>query len=174
MNATQHHYFATTEDSFTNEHKAELHEFNDAMARALDLSSNRPREFRSVFPPRLYERLAELGWELNVQIALMEPNSHGSGKIKRRRLSAVKNGVGIDHSFGHYSATLYEIYGLLPHFARAGLVRAGIIIVPTNDLAKKLPRGTSPFDQITVDLDARGPSNLDVPTVIVAVGPTGP
>lgn len=165
------HYFATTTEAFENQHKAELGQLRVALQHATSSCSQEPRLFRSQWPEMLYQELETLGWERNVQIALRTGTTNSTQSVIRRKISAIKNGLGIEHSFGHSDAMLYQIYGLFPHFAKAGLLTAGILIVPTKQFSDALPRGVSHMAQVIADLDARGPSNLDVPTLVIGFQP---
>lgn len=165
------YYFATTKQAFENQHQAELDELRDALDRTTSSAPQDLRRFRSEWSELLYQELEAHGWERNVQIALPSAHAESSKAVIRRKISALKNRLGIVHSFGHSDAMLYQIYGLFPHFARAGLLTAAILVVPTKAFSNALPRGASHIAQVAADLDARGPSNLDVPTLVIGLQP---
>ena len=57
-------------------------------------------------------------------------------------------------------------------FNKLGYIKCGIEVVPGYELVKQMSTGVSSYDQLLVDLQHRGESNIDIPVFIVSLGLT--
>lgn len=163
--------FADPKSTVAEMHRAEVDEIEQALA-TVNAQTTGSRSYRRDFGMRLESLLARQGWEVPLRISLRSPAAPNEDTVHTLRgLDAAKNRVAFELGLGHYPYLLYGIYGLLPIFHERGLIDAGIVAVPTQELARQLPSGISYFEQVTADLEARGPSNLDIPVMVLGFTP---
>ena len=93
------------------------------------------------------------------------------GPMPRREMDFIHLGtkLGVEVQFGKYAFMSYDICVKMPIFHNQGLINAGVEIVPTKHLADEMITGVSYFEQIAWDLQMRGPSNVDIPVLILGV-----
>ena len=65
---------------------------------------------------------------------------------------------------------VYNVCAKMTIFRNLGHIEAGIEIVPIKELAEQMSTGVSYFEQFVWDLEQRGVSNIDVPTLIMGIG----
>lgn len=87
-----------------------------------------------------------------------------------RDMDFVKNKLGVEVQFGKYSFMVYNVCAKMTIFKNLGYIKAGIEIVPIKELANQMSTGVSYFEQFVWDLEHRGVSNIDVPTLIIGIG----
>ncbi len=87
-----------------------------------------------------------------------------------RDMDFVKDKLGVEVQFGKYSFMVYNVCAKMTIFKNLGHIDAGIEIVPIKELAAQMSTGVSYFEQFVWDLEARGVSNIDVPTLIIGIG----
>lgn len=87
-----------------------------------------------------------------------------------RDMDFVKDKLGVEVQFGKYSFMVYNVCAKMTIFKKLGHIEAGIEIVPIKDLANQMSTGVSYFEQFVWDLEHRGISNIDVPTLIIGIG----
>lgn len=163
--------FADPSHTLAKKHRAEVKEIKQALATA-NAQTTGSHSYRRDFGKHLEWLLAGQGWEVPLRISLRSPGAQEEDTVHTLRgLDAAKNKVAFELGLGHYPYLLYGIYGLLPIFHKRGLIDAGIIAVPTQELARQLPSGISYFEQVTADLEARGPGNLDIPVLVLGFTP---
>jgi Restriction endonuclease BglII len=120
----------------------------------------------------IYAGLKPLGWRAE-RIAVTSPLARGEGHTHTgfREMDGLKNGLGLEIQFGKYAFMGYDILGKMPIFHRKGLIRAGIELVPTKEIAiGNMSSGVSYFEQIIADLKLRGEADIDIPTLILGIG----
>jgi Restriction endonuclease BglII len=120
----------------------------------------------------IYAGLKPLGWRAE-RIAVTSPLARGGGHTHTgfREMDGLKNGLGLEIQFGKYAFMGYDILGKMPIFHRKGLIRAGIELVPTKEIAiGNMSSGVSYFEQIIADLELRGEADVDIPTLILGIG----
>ncbi len=66
----------------------------------------------------------------------------------------------------------YDIFSKMIIFKNLGYIECGIEVVPAEELVKQMSTGVSSFDQLLVDFDNRGESNIDIPVIIIGIGLT--
>lgn len=77
--------------------------------------------------------------------------------------------IGAEVQFGKYAFMAYDICAKMPIFNKEGIIDVGVEIVPTKHLAEEMSTGVSYFDQIAWDLGKRGPSEVDIPVLVLGV-----
>ena len=87
-----------------------------------------------------------------------------------RDMDFVKNKLGVEVQFGKYSFMVYNVCAKMTIFKNLGHIQAGVEIVPIKELANQMSTGVSYFEQFVWDLEHRGISNIDVPTLIIGIG----
>lgn len=97
---------------------------------------------------------------------------HAFGKGRFREMDGVKNKVGLEIQFGKYAFMGYDIFSKMIIFKNLGYIECGIEVVPSNELVKQMSTGVSDFDQLLVDFEHRGESNIDIPVYVLGVGLT--
>lgn len=174
------------EEFIAREFSTELEEIINAV-EAVDINSHRTKvtkEKGSKFKPgqllfspvdmnkAIYRGLEPHGWRRR-RIAVSSPMARGGGLVHTgyREMDGLKNGLGLEIQFGKYAFMGYDILGKMPIFRNLNLIRAGIELVPTKEIAiGNMSSGVSYFEQITADLELRGASNLDVPLLVLGIG----
>lgn len=86
-----------------------------------------------------------------------------------REMDMVKNELGVEVQFGKYSFMVYNVAAKMTIFRKAGIIAAGIEIVPMRSLSREMSTGVSYFEQIKSDLEHRGVSNIDTPVLILGI-----
>lgn len=84
-------------------------------------------------------------------------------------MDGIKNKVGLEIQFGKYAYSAYDILLKMPIFHKHGLIDCGIELLPMNTLIPHMSSGVSSFNNIVTALDERGPSDLDIPVVIIGI-----
>lgn len=97
---------------------------------------------------------------------------HYFEKGRYREMDGIKNKVGLEIQFGKYSFMGYDIFSKMVIFNKLGLIECGIEIVPSQDLVKQMSSGVSSFEQLKIDMENRGISNIDIPVLIIGIGLT--
>lgn len=97
---------------------------------------------------------------------------HAFGKGRFREMDGIKNKVGLEIQFGKYAFMGYDIFSKMIIFKNLGYIECGIEIVPGNELVKDMSTGVSSFEQLLVDFEHRGESNIDIPVLVIGIGLT--
>lgn len=97
---------------------------------------------------------------------------HAFGKGRFREMDGLKNKVGLEVQFGKYAFMGYDIFSKMVIFNKLGYIECGVEIVPSSELVKQMSTGVSSFDQLMVDFENRGESNVDIPVLVVSLGLT--
>lgn len=66
----------------------------------------------------------------------------------------------------------YDIFSKMIIFKNLKYIECGIEIVPGHELVKEMSTGVSSFDQLLVDFNHRGESNIDIPVLVLGIGLT--
>lgn len=77
--------------------------------------------------------------------------------------------LGVEVQFGKYAFMAYDICAKMPIFNKADIIDVGVEIVPTKHLVEEMSTGVSYFEQIAWDLEKRGPSDVDIPVLVLGV-----
>lgn len=101
----------------------------------------------------------------------IEPR-HAFGKGRFREMDGLKNKVGLEIQFGKYAFMGYDIFSKMIIFRNLKYIECGVEIVPSNELVKLMSTGVSSFEQLMVDFENRGESNIDVPVYVISIGLT--
>lgn len=101
----------------------------------------------------------------------VEPR-HAFGKGRFREMDGIKNKVGLEIQFGKYAFMGYDIFSKMIIFKNLGYIECGIEIVPSSELVKQMSTGVSSFEQLMVDFENRGESNIDIPVFVLSLGLT--
>ena len=101
----------------------------------------------------------------------VEPR-HAFGKGRFREMDGIKNKVGLEIQFGKYAFMGYDIFSKMIIFKNLGYIECGIEIVPSNELVKFMSTGVWSFEQLLVDFEHRGESNIDIPVFVMSIGLT--
>lgn len=97
---------------------------------------------------------------------------HAFGKGRFREMDGIKNNVGLEIQFGKYAFMGYDIFSKMIIFKNLGYIKCGIEIVPSSELVKQMSTGVSSFNQLPVDFNNRGESDIDIPVFIISIGLT--
>lgn len=97
---------------------------------------------------------------------------HAFGKGRFREMDGIKNKVGLEIQLGKYAFMGYDIFSKMIIFKNLGYIECGIEIVPGNELVKDMSTGVSSFEQLLVDFEHRGESNIDIPVFVIGIGLT--
>ena len=167
-------------------HPKELHEVFGAI-EALDAtlcltkeSKEKTKKGQVVFSPvdmNNYLKLVfhQKGWTLKAKDGkkkkYAEPR-HAFGKGRFREMDGIKNKVGLEIQFGKYAFMGYDIFSKMIIFKNLQYIECGVEIVPSSELVKQMSTGVSSFDQLLVDFNNRGESNIDIPVFIMSIGLT--
>ena len=167
-------------------HPKELREVQDAI-KALDAtlcltkeSKEKTKKGQVLFSPVDMNNYLKLfchqkGWttksEEGKKRKFVEPR-HAFGKGRFREMDGIKNKVGLEIQFGKYAFMGYDIFSKMIIFKNLGYIECGIEIVPSNELVKFMSTGVSSFEQLLVDFEHRGESNIDIPVFVMSIGLT--
>ena len=97
---------------------------------------------------------------------------HAFGKGRFREMDGIKNKVGLEIQFGKYAFMGYDIFSKMIIFKNLKYIECGIEIVPSSELVKQMSTGVSSFEQLLVDFEHRGESNIDIPVFVASIGLT--
>lgn len=97
---------------------------------------------------------------------------HAFGKGRFREMDGIKNKVGLEIQFGKYAFMGYDIFSKMIIFKNLSYIECGIEVVPSAELVKEMSTGVSSFEQLLVDLEHRGESDIDIPVYIIGIGLT--
>lgn len=97
---------------------------------------------------------------------------HVFGKGRFREMDGIKNKVGLEIQFGKYAFMGYDIFSKMIIFKNLEYIECGVEIVPSSELVKLMSTGVSSFEQLLVDFENRGESNIDIPVFIISIGLT--
>lgn len=126
------------------------------------------RAFKKQFESRGWkEHRIECEYQTKHYIPGYRPRRPGRGAF--RSMDFVKQKLGVEVQFGKYAFMVYNVCAKMTIFQKAGVVDAGIEIVPMNSLTYEMSSGVSYFEQFVWDLEARGTSNIDIPVLILGI-----
>ncbi len=167
-------------------HPKELREVQNAI-KALDAtlcltkeSKEKTKKGQVLFSPVDMNNYLKLfchqkGWttksEEGKKRKFVEPR-HAFGKGRFREMDGIKNKVGLEIQFGKYAFMGYDIFSKMIIFKNLGYIECGIEIVPSNELVKFMSTGVSSFEQLLVDFEHRGESDIDIPVFVMSIGLT--
>ena len=97
---------------------------------------------------------------------------HSFGKGRFREMDGIKNKVGLEIQFGKYAFMGYDIFSKMIIFKNLKYIECGIEIVSSSELVKQMSTGVSSFEQLLVDFEHRGESNIDIPVFVASIGLT--
>lgn len=103
--------------------------------------------------------------------AYAEPR-HAFGGGRFREMDGIKNKVGLEIQFGKYAFMGYDIFSKMIIFKNLDYIESGIEVVPAEELVKQMSTGVSSFNQLLVDFENRGESNIDIPVFVIGIGLT--
>lgn len=101
-----------------------------------------------------------------------EPRIYLNGGREFREMDGIKNQTGLEVQFGKYAFMGYDIFSKMPIFKNRGLIDCGIELVVMPSMIKNMSTGVSSFNQIVMDMEARGEADIDLPTLILGIEPT--
>jgi len=182
MKIAQEYSHKGGKEFITAQHSAEYEEIKgaiasiDAVASLCKKSDEKTKE-SLIFSPvvlndYLKKYLCELNWTEKVPGSakgFREPRiSMGAGG-EFREMDGIKNKVGLEIQFGKYAFMAYDILSKMPIFAQRGLIECGIELVAMPSIVKNMSTGVSSYTQIVAELQERGHSDLDIPTLIIGI-----
>lgn len=97
---------------------------------------------------------------------------HAFGKGRFREMDGIKKKVGLEIQFGKYAFMGYDIFSKMIIFKNLKYIECGVEIVPSSELVKQMSTGVSSFEQLLVDFENRGESNIDIPVFVLSIGLT--
>lgn len=97
---------------------------------------------------------------------------HAFGGGRFREMDGIKNKVGLEIQFGKYAFMGYDIFSKMIIFKNLRYIECGVEVVPAEELVKQMSTGVSSFDQLLVDFENRGESNIDIPVFVIGIGLT--
>jgi len=119
--------------------------------------------------------LHEKGWTEKAKEGkkrkFVEPR-HTFGKGRFREMDGIKNLVGLEIQFGKYAFIGYDIFSKMIIFKNLKYIECGVEIVPTHELAKQMSSGVSSFEQLLIEFEHRGESDIDIPVFVLSIGLT--
>lgn len=153
----------------------------DASLHQTKKSKEKTMQGRTLFSPKslnnaFKKQFFPLGWnnrkikcEYSTNFYLPGYTAPPSVRGAFRDMDFVKQKLGVEVQFGKYSFMVYNVCAKMTIFKNLGFIDAGVEIVPTKKLAKQMSSGVSYFEQFVWDLQQRGESNIDVPTIILGI-----
>lgn len=97
---------------------------------------------------------------------------HAFGGGRFREMDGIKNKVGLEIQFGKYAFMGYDIFSKMVIFKNLKYIECGIEVVPAEELVQQMSTGVSSFNQLLVDFENRGESNIDIPVFVIGIGLT--
>lgn len=162
-------------------HAPELAEIEAAIAQmnavaALCKKSDEKTKANLLFSPEALNEqlkvfLCNLGWTEKAPSSgkgFKEPRIY-LGDREFREMDGIKNKVGLEIQFGKYAFMGYDIFSKMPIFCKHGLIECGIELVAMPAIVKNMSTGVSSFNQIVMDMKARGVADIDIPTLIIGI-----
>lgn len=117
----------------------------------------------SAYTKEFRQKMFDLGWMPN-RIAFGEnPKAHFSS------VDLMKNGVGLEMTFGKFAFVESELFVKFPLFARVAGLQVGIVIVPMKSLCRKLGPGVGTFELLRARIMALDPLPLKYPFTVIGV-----
>lgn len=116
--------------------------------------------------------LSALSWTTKDPTKLkgfIEPK-HNFGENRFREMDGIKNKVGLEVQFGKYAFMGYDIFSKMVIFNKLGYIDCGVEVVPVNTLVRQMSTGVSSFEQLLIDFEYRGESNIDIPVFVLGIG----
>lgn len=178
--------FKGGENFLKTKHPKELREIFDAI-KALDAtlcltkeSKEKTKKGQILFSPvdmndYLKTVLHGKGWTEKAKDGkkrkFAEPR-HAFGKGRFREMDGIRNKVGLEIQFGKYAFMGYDIFSKMIIFKNLKYIECGVEIVPSSELVKQMSTGVSSFEQLLVDFEHRGESNIDIPVFVLSIGLT--
>ena len=142
------------------------------------LTRGKTKTGKLLFSPRALNRLLKLelcknGWteKDGGKKGYHEPRHRFEGN-RFREMDGIKNKVGLEIQFGKYAFMGYDIFSKMVIFNKLGYIDCGIEVVPVNSLCKHMSTGVADFDQLMIDFEYRGESNIDIPVLVIGIGLT--
>lgn len=123
----------------------------------------------------LKQRLCILGWteySKNSAKGYIEPRIYLEDGAEYREMDGIKNKVGLEIQFGKYAFMGYDIFSKMVIFSKNNLIDCGIELVVMPSMIKNMSTGVSSYNQIVMDMEARGEADIDIPTLVIGMEPT--
>ncbi|MCY4577274.1 MAG: BglII/BstYI family type II restriction endonuclease [Candidatus Kaiserbacteria bacterium] len=185
MQVIETYSFKNGEKYIRSKHPKELEDVLSAIRRlnAIDCLTKESKEKtmkgKLLFSPRdmndsLKMMLHEKGWTekaVGRRKRYVEPR-HSFGSRRFREMDGIKNKVGLEIQFGKYAFMGYDIFSKMIIFKNLGYITCGIEVVPARELAHTMSTGVSSFDQLLIDFENRGESDIDIPVLVIGIGLT--
>ena len=151
----------------------------DAISCLTKESKEKTMKGKLLFSPRdmneaLKLSLHQKGWTdkaIGKRKPYVEPR-HKFGGGRFREMDGLKNKVGLEIQFGKYAFMGYDIFSKMIIFKNLGYIECGIEVVPGHELVREMSTGVSSFEQLLVDFEHRGESNIDIPVYVLGIGLT--
>jgi hypothetical protein len=109
----------------------------------------------------LVGNLFQRGWQLHHANRDLDKIAH---------LDALKSKVGIDITFAKEAFIMRDLFVKLPLLHRASIVEAYLIVVPTRELAQRLPSGATSFERVADFLRRSAPLPMRTPFAVLGLG----
>lgn len=148
-------------------------------------SLEKNRQGRPLYAPKVLNRLfseefEKRGWtkqRIEVQtvlsfwkdIPIEKRKLYKQAYSGSREMDFVKHKVGVEVQFGKYAFMVYNVAAKMTIFAKKGVIKVGIEIVPMKRMADQMSTGVSYFEQMKTDLEMRGVANIDIPVLVLGI-----
>jgi len=123
------------------------------------------------------QKFQGLGWQSKVPIQCNYTTEHYTANYTPppiveavyREMEFVNNRLGVEIQFSGHAMAVYDICAKMTIFHKAGLIDAGIQILPLQKLVDQMSSDILSFEQIVWDLEHRGVADIDIPVMILGI-----
>ena len=149
----------------------------DAVSCLTKRSAEKTMRGALLFSPKGMNNFLEMslhkkGWikrSVNAKKGYSKPR-HLFGGGRFREMDGIKNKVGLEIQFGKYAFMGYDIFSKMVIFKNLGYITCGIEVVPTQELSRNMSTGVSSFEQLLIDFEHRGESDIGIPVLVIGIG----
>lgn len=184
MKIAQKYSYKKGEEFLKKNHPKELKEVSAAIENTnaancmLKISEEKTMKGKLLFSPvefnnQIKSYLLKYGWteKSESKKGFKEPRLY-FGRNRFREMDGIKNKVGLEVQFGKYAFMGYDIFSKMVIFKNKKKIECGIEVVSTQQLVRKMSTGVSGFEQILIDFENRGESDIDIPVLVLGIGLT--
>jgi hypothetical protein len=90
--------------------------------------------------------------------------------IRKVRLSAIKNTIGINWQFGRYANIESDLFVNFPLLMQSGICKVILEVIPTKQIIHQFPRTTSSFEVVKDRISPLKPFPIKFPFLVIGVG----
>lgn len=130
------------------------------------------RQFKSILYPNGWAKQSAITGQYQEPTLTFSHEDRLRASNRVRKMDGIKRRVGLEIQFGKYAFMGYDIFVKMIIFRNHDLIDYGIEIVLMQSMVDRMSTGISAFEHLMIDFEHRGTADIDVPVLVLGIGPT--